>query len=48
MRIIIEVPERGNPETTITGSPYLRRRWARFQAFNNKLLPQTKEAVRAL
>jgi hypothetical protein len=24
--IIIDVPERGSPETTMTGAPYLRRR----------------------
>jgi len=26
MRIIIEVPERGSPDTTYTGVPYLLRR----------------------
>jgi hypothetical protein len=26
MRIIIEVPERGRPDTTYTGVPYLLRR----------------------
>jgi hypothetical protein len=35
MRIIIDVPERGSPETTMTGSPYLRRRCARFRDLSN-------------